>query len=147
MGLDNFWVKPKTWDEDTQEVSEYENVAYMGDDLPCEFLKEGLKVNGYFRGKVFSDLFDALIEYVGTSLYCHDGNMSSSEIFFCYERMIDVKEKLLADDGELWLESFKNEHLRDSSYVEHYDYELVLSFILMWEWYAQVEDIELASWW
>ena len=144
MGLDNFWQRVKSGSEET---TEYENVSYDGDDLPSEFLNEGLKSHGYFRGKVFADLFSALVGDISLTLYC-DENMSTEDIVYCYERMAYAKDKLLADDGELWLESFKNEEydLRESEYKDIYSYEEVLSFILMWEWYSQVEDIQLYGW-
>ena len=146
MGLDNFWLKATKWDEDTNEAIEFDKFCYGGQELPCDFLNGGLVNSGYFRGKVFTDLFDALLEDINMSLFCGDDDMSRHDIEYCAESMQWAKNHLLEEDGELWLESFKNEHLKDSHFVSLYTYETVMSFIMMFEWYARQDDVFLHAW-
>ena len=145
--LHNYWRK-KNYEVCNSRGPTWEAVPYGGPALPSESLSESLK-EGYFHGEVFNDLFKALTviktkkgslcyslyEYVGDH---HSDDMGAGIMYDMYEMFLPFKKKLLASDGELWLEKFKheNEHLKDSEYKEQYTLEVVLSFIMMFEWYA-----------
>ena len=146
-----YWRK-KNYEVCNSRGPTWEAIPYGGPALPSEFLSETLK-EGFFHGEVFKDLFKALTviptkkgslcyslyDYVGDH---HSDDMDPGLIYDMYEMFLPIKKKLLASDGELWLEKFKseNEYLNCNSeakeYAKHYTREVVLSFIMMFEWYA-----------
>ena len=154
MGLDNYFYTKKFNNVDTEDYvyddDEYtlELFLYVGEPLPNKALDTGLRQVGTFRGKLFSDLFDVLIEGggVGYSLYSED-YLQKGDLEDIASIMSWTKRQLLNEDGELWWNSYLEDHLSDSEFKDCYDYETTLSFILMFEWYSQQENVVMSSCW
>jgi len=152
MGLDNYWYKKVFENQDSEDYSydhdEYKLVSlkYEGEDLSYNRLEAGLRTFGWFRGKFYSDLFDALVEDGRFSLYSED-HLQQEDLQVIVSIMSWTKRHLLAEDGELWWASYAQEHLSESEFLDDYDYETVLSFIIMFEWYSEQENVVLSCSW
>ena len=150
MGLDNFFYTKKFNNVDTDDYvyddDEYtlEPCLYGGVELLDKGLDAGVRSSGCFRGKLYSDLFDLLLEDDRFTLYTED-YVQKEELETIVAIMSWTKKHLLEENGELWWKNYLEEHL-SSSYKEFYDYETTLSFILMFEWYSQQENVVLGAW-
>ena len=163
MGLDNFWLVPKTTEENLNKFnSEYEQTNYDGEEPDgVEFetaeyqgehhinLVSGIlssNGNGSFRGKYYSAMCDALTNESGW-LYGFHYPGEIEDAFYSMKKHLD---KFLSPEGQQHWEEFVSKSR--NTVVDHYgcfnDYTIdeAIQFIRMFEYYSTVENICICAW-
>ncbi len=179
MGLDNYWVKPKATPENLKkynaqneamsnplrELKEFqfdfitEAVEYEGEKTFELF--SGICSNGItsFRGKVYSQLCDALLLDAGDAVFHQNWlyyNHFSDEIKTAYSLMAK-HQRLLVSEGLVYLDRLKQDfkalvEVDKRKYplvgytLEDFTLEEILCFIEMFAYYSQLQDICLLAW-
>lgn len=124
---------------------------YSGDKLPCDTLDNEIR-QGFFNGEYYDKLYHYLIQGQVRSIWWND--LSHSDIKNASKWMRHQKEELFSDRGREFWQEYQDKvkdffiSTRSSKLPSKlYSYEEVISFILMFEWYAQrEEEIILKGW-
>ena len=143
MGLVNYFLYRKKSEADEYL---YDLFRYCGKPLPNIELGEGLIEDASFTGKDFLDLFKALVKDSRFTLYS-EKFVEKDDLEAIASIMSLTKRHLLAENGELWWNSYLEDHLSDSDYKDCYDYDTTLSFISMFEWYSKQPNVVMWAYW